>query len=323
MSQPVVNATMSLHAHIKELRTRLFVVAFIFIVASMLAYVFRDVVIAILLAPLDGQQLSYLTLGGGFNFIFNVIMWSGVAVSVPFFIYAMYGFIAPALPERAQKKSLTVLVSSFFLLCCGATFGYVYAIPGAIRFLLTFAGAYVNPMLTADAYLSFVLVYTIGLGVLFQIPLIMIIINWITPLGPKKLFSIERYVIVGAFIIAAFITPTPDAINQSIIAAPIIIMYQIGFIGVLISRRSRRLEAVSESPATVQLAESMNPAQTQAVAVPQSVVTQPVILGSTTGSVRAPSVYSRRDRVIAPPARVVRSIDGVSPRPRSRRIVSM
>ena len=229
---------MSIHAHIKELRTRLFVVALIFIATSMAVYMLRDPVIAILLSPLNGEKLSYLTPGGGFSFIFKVVMWGGIALSLPFIVYNLYKFVSPILPVKAQRKSGMVLVASFLLLCAGATFGYVYAIPGAMRFLLTFADGYVSAMLTADAYLNFVLVYTVGLGVLFQIPLLMVAVNWITPLRPKKLLAFERYVIVGAFIIAALITPTPDAVNQTIIAAPVVGMYQVGFIAVALSQRS-------------------------------------------------------------------------------------
>ena len=231
---------MSIHAHIKELRTRLFVLALIFIAASMAVYVLRDPVIALLLGPLNGEKLSYLTVGGGFSFIFKVVMWGGIALTIPFLIYNLYKFISPILPVKAQRKAPLVLIASFFLLCAGATFGYVYAIPGAIRFLLTFADGYVTAMLTADAYLNFVLVYTVGLGVLFQIPLLMVAINWVTPLKPRKLLAFERYVIVGAFIVAALITPTPDAVNQSIIAAPVVGMYQIGFIAVAFSQHSAR-----------------------------------------------------------------------------------
>ena len=232
--------TMSIHAHIKELRTRLFVIALIFIVASMIAYVYRDPIIAVLLSPLQGQKLSYLTPGGGFSFIFKIAMWGGIAVALPFVIYMTYGFISPILPPKAQRKSAMVLLASFVLLCCGAVFGYIFAIPGAMRFLLTFADSYVDAMLTADSYLNFVLVYTIGLGILFQIPLLMVITNWIFPLKPKKLLSLQRYVVVVAFILAALITPTPDAVNQAIIAAPIIAMYQIGFVAVVLSRRKER-----------------------------------------------------------------------------------
>lgn len=235
--------TMSIHAHIKELRTRLFVLALIFIVASGVAYVFREDIAHVLMAPLDGQKLYNLTPGGQFSFILKIIMWAGIAATIPFFIASLYSFIAPALPERARRHGPKILFFSMILLCAGAVFGYIYAIPGAMRFLLSFADGLVTPMITGESYLNFVLAYTVGLGVLFQIPLLMIIINWATPLKPKMLLSMERYVIVIAFVAAAIITPTPDPTNQAIIAAPVIAMYQVGFAAVLVSHTSMRRQA--------------------------------------------------------------------------------
>lgn len=224
---------MTVRKHLHELRGRLLLVAAVFITASTVAYMYRDSVIDVLLAPLHGQRLSYLTVGGGFSFIFMLTIWCGLAATLPFLFLSVYKFISPAIPERAQGKAVFVIAMSFILLMCGAAFGYFLAIPGAIQFLLTYADEYVQAMLTADSYLSFVLAYTIGLGILFQLPLLLLIINWITPLHPKKLFLFERYVIVLSFIAAAIITPTPDAVNQTIIALPIIGMYQLGVLMVI------------------------------------------------------------------------------------------
>lgn len=249
--------SMSVHAHIKELRGRLFQIALVFILFSFLAYYFRDFILGILLAPLHGEKLSYLTVGGGFAFIFKTTMWVGIALTLPFIVYSLYKFVAPALPKRAQKKAAVIILVSFFLLVSGVSFGYFYAIPGAIRFLLTFADSYVNAMLTADSYLSFVLAYTIGLGLLFQIPLLMLLIHWVYPQKPLKLLKFEKYVVVVAFVIAAFITPTPDALNQTVIAMPIVIMYQAGVVAVWWSLRREKKKAAAlarRSKAAVQAA---------------------------------------------------------------------
>lgn len=221
-------SSMSLHEHLKEFRNGLFGVSVFFILFSALGYTFRNQVLAILLSPLQGERLSYLTPGGGFTFIFSIIMWCGVAGAIPVALFALYRFLTPALPERAQSKSGIVLVSSLFLMVCGALFGYFFAIPGAIRFLLGFADEYVQAMLTADSYLSFMLAYTVGLGMLFQIPLLLVIINWIKPLKPMKLLAFERWVILASFVAAALITPTPDVVNQCVIALPIVALYQVG-----------------------------------------------------------------------------------------------
>jgi len=226
---------LTLHDHIKELRTRMLFVAIVFVIMSSVAYSYRDPLIHFLLQPLGGEKLVYLNPGGGFSFIFSVTMYVGVAFAVPILIYNLYRFVKPALPKTAQRGSALVLLASFLLLIAGVSFGYIYAIPGALNFLTGFAGDYISASLTADSYLSFVLAYTAGLGILFQLPLILLFVHWIHPLKPGGLLKFERFAVVIAFVLAAFITPTPDIVNQCIIATPIIIMYQIGFGAILVS----------------------------------------------------------------------------------------
>lgn len=232
----------TLHDHIRELRSRLFFVSIVFIIASSIAYNFKDTLIQFLIQPLGGEKLIYLNPGGGFSFIFSVTMYIGAAVTIPVLVYHLYRFVAPALPPSAQKHSALVLISSIALLIAGAAFGYFYAIPGALNFLNNFADGYINASLTADSYLNFILAYTAGLGMLFQLPLILLFIHWVHPLKPSSLLKFERYMVLIAFILAALITPTPDAINQTIIALPIILMYQFGVIAVSVSvYRKRKL----------------------------------------------------------------------------------
>lgn len=244
---------MPLHAHLKEARTRLFIIFTVFVLFSSLAYYFHNQLLTALLAPLHGQKLSYLNPGGGFSFIFAVTMWAGVALTAPVIIYSIYKFIAPALPAKAQSRGGVILFFSYLLFATGAAFGYLYAIPGALNFLVGFGDGFVQAMLTADAYLNFVLMYTVGLGLLFQIPILMMVIHWISPLGPLRLLRFERYVIAGAFVVAAIITPTPDVMNQLVVAAPFIGMYQVGLVGVSIShfrqaRAQRQRKYVAAAP---------------------------------------------------------------------------
>lgn len=232
----------TLHDHIKELRNRLFGVAIIFLVVSAVAYNYKDILIAYLLKPLGNEKLIYLNPAGGFSFIFQVTMYAGIAAAVPFLVYHLYKFVAPALPQQAQRHSVLVMISSLVLLCIGVAFGYFVAIPGALTFLNNFANGYVIPSLTADSYLNFILAYTAGLGILFQLPLVLLLIHWIRPLKPGGLLRFERYMILIAFVAAAVITPTPDIVNQLVIALPIILMYQAGVIAVCVSvlRAKRR-----------------------------------------------------------------------------------
>lgn len=267
--------------HLREVRTRLFVVAAVFIASSLLAYVFRDPIITALLSPLHGQKLIYLNPAGGFNFIFLISLYIGVAFTIPLLLQQIYSFVRPVLPKVVKHYSLKLFISSFALLIAGMAFGYFVAIPGALGFLTSFADTYVTASLTADSYLNFVAAYTLGIGLVFQLPLILVFIHWIHPLTPSGLLKSERWVVVLAFVAAALITPTPDPLNQTIIAVPIIAVYQLGFIAVLImihkSKKAARRAKTQSTPAPIP-SHSQIPAPAKRPTQPvfqQAVVAQP------------------------------------------------
>jgi len=232
------------------LRTRTFLVALAFLAASGLAYNYHDILVSVIMSPLRGEKLIYLTPGGGFNFIFQISLYAGLLAAAPVLIYQLYGFIRPALPQKARRSAASVVIAAFFLMICGVAFGYFVAIPSALHFLSTFAGVDITPNLTADSYLSFFLAYIAGLGVLFELPLLLLFLHWIHPLTPNGLLKSERIVILLAFVAAAIITPTPDAFNQAMIAVPLIAIYQGGVVTVWVAiRRERHRDARMEKAA--------------------------------------------------------------------------
>jgi len=168
------------------------------------------------------------------------------------------------LPQKIQNKSAIIIVSSFLLMISGIAFGYLVAVPNALVFLYGFADSYVDASLTAESYLGFVVAYTIGIGLTFQVPLLLLLINAIKPLTPGGLWKSERWVLLGSFIAAAIITPTVDPVNQMIIAGPIILVYQIGVVAVLINlararRQTKRALKLATRSATAALKEHAAP----------------------------------------------------------------
>lgn len=176
-------------------------------------------------------------------------MYAGLLVTAPLVAYHLHAFIKPALPEKSRHSALGVVGVAALLMTAGVLFGYFIAVPAALQFLAEFAGDYIQPNLTADSYLSFFLSYVAGLGLLFQLPLLLMFWHWVSPLTPGKLLNSERYIIIFAFIAAAIITPTPDVMNQAMIAAPILVIYQFGVVAVLLSiaheRRQQNREAAT------------------------------------------------------------------------------
>jgi sec-independent protein translocase protein TatC len=301
--------------HVVELRNRAMWVGLVFIICSALAYNYHEALLKVIMAPLDGSKLIYLTPGGGFSFIFLVSMYTGLLASIPLLIYHLHAFIKPALPSRARRSAVKIILSATALIISGVAYGYFIAIPAALHFLTTFAGDAVTPNLTADSYLNFFLAYVAGLAVLSLLPLLLMFVHWIRPLKPGGLIKSERWVILFAFVAAALITPTPDVVNQSMIALPVIGIYQLGVFAVLVAtlkekRRTRVLARRQEREEKSQQVPVTAPAvvpiatQSQLSSVPQS----PVL----TGNVTMPSVP------LVSPTRTVRSVDGFRPQKQIR-----
>lgn len=288
--------------HLKELRGRLFWVVGFGLLASAAAYPFQQQILGALLAPLGNQHLYYLSPAGGFSFILKVCTYVGVAAAIPVAFYHLYKYLEPLM--SGAKKSLARYVGlSLVLAVAGVGFAYLVSLPAALHFLSTIGQGQVEAMLTADAYLSFVMSYLLGAALLFQLPLILLIINTIKPLTPRRLMGAQRYVVVAAFIIAAVISPTPDIINQAILAVPIVAMYQLGV--VLVWLQSRK-----QLQSTAAQAQAMPAALRMPVA--QINIEQPV---KTVKPVLVDNFVARRQpitKVSSPSRQVIRSIDGMS-----------
>jgi sec-independent protein translocase protein TatC len=231
---------MKLADHLEEVRSRLFWIVLALIAAASFGYMIQGPIMSVLMSPLGGQRLIYLTPIGGFNFLFKVSIYFGIALVLPVIIYQLYRFLEPIMNKHLKKSVGFYSVASTLLAITGGCFAYFGSLPAAMHFLSGVSIQNVSAMVTADSYLSFVTTYILGFAALFQIPLIIMIFNTIKPIPPKKLLSYERHVILFAFIIAALISPSPDVTNQTILAVPIIIMYQIGLFMVWFQGRSSR-----------------------------------------------------------------------------------
>jgi sec-independent protein translocase protein TatC len=226
------------HDHFVELRGRLFWVAVYFALFSGLVYPFFAQVSALLMAPLGGEQLYYTTPSGGLSFIIKVCMFVGLIATMPVAIFHIYKFIAPVMGKKRSHSVASYTIISLLLAIAGVLFAYLISLPAALHFLTNFDISGVSPLLAVDAYLSFITAYLVAGALLFQLPLLMLMVDGVTPLKPKKLMSYQRQMIVGSFVVAAVVSPTPDVINQSLLAAPIVVMYQIGVV-IIAYRRYR------------------------------------------------------------------------------------
>lgn len=212
-----------------ELRLRLFKTALAIILFSGLTYAWHDALLKWLSDPL-GLPLYYISPAGGFLLSLNVSLLFGCILAIPVIAWQLVRFIAPAVPNMTRSRSFGFIFWSVLLGACGAAFAYYLTMPAAINFLNSYSASGVEPLITAEEYLRFAMLYLAGFALIFQLPLAVWIINKFTPLQPSGMLRAQRWVIVSSFVVAAILTPTPDPFNQLLMAVPPIILYYLSIV---------------------------------------------------------------------------------------------
>jgi sec-independent protein translocase protein TatC len=235
-------------AHIYELRKRFFYVAVSVIAFGSLAYAANKQLAAILLRPAGDQQFIYTSPGGGFDFLFKLCLYTGIAASIPVIVYQCLRYTQPLIKQGSMRFITMASLGSGGLAIIGILFGYVYGLPAAMHFLLQgFSSDRIQALINIQSYMSFVMMYLLGAALLFQVPLILLLINHFKPLGPRKLMGFQRWFILIAFVLGALFSPSPNVQDQLMLTGPMIVMYQLSILMIwLINRRHRKPKKVVE-----------------------------------------------------------------------------
>lgn len=232
--------TLTFAEHVHELRRRLMWSLLFVAIGAGIGYALHDKVLQVLQSPLN-DSLYYTAPTGAFSFIIKVCVTFGLIVALPVVVYQIFAFFGPLLSSQKRRTIVGYVFMSVLLAGAGITFAYFVSLPAALHFLVNFGGETtdIQALITADEYFSFVLAYIAGFALLFQLPLVISFINKVTPLKPVQLLGGTRYVILGSFVAAAIITPTPDPLNQALMAGPIILLYFLSVIVVMLSNKLR------------------------------------------------------------------------------------
>ena len=226
--------------HLQEFRRRLFIVAVSIVAWSTLAYFFQIHIVDFLMAPAHGANFIYTTVGGGIDFLFKVCIYTGLLLSIPVIFYQTLRYLQPILGRHSFRFIMTMSAFSGLLAIAGMLFGYYLGLPSALQFLLhQFGAERITALITVQSYLSFVIWYTFGSSLMFQIPLVIYIINRIKPLRLRTLFKFERWVILVSFVVAAMVNPSPRIYDMSILAVPMVLSYQVAIFLVWRTNRKR------------------------------------------------------------------------------------
>jgi sec-independent protein translocase protein TatC len=179
--------------------------------------------------PKDGKMIV-TDVTGSFFVPMKVTMLVAFVIALPIVLYQIWAFVAPGLYQHEKKLVMPLVSSSYILFLCGMAFAYFVVFPTIFRVMAHYNAPLGAEMTTdIDNYLSFVLTMFLAFGVTFEVPIVVVLLVRMGVLTVQKLKQIRPYVVVGAFIVSAVVTP-PDVFSQLILAVPLIILYEAGII---------------------------------------------------------------------------------------------
>ena len=197
--------------------------------------------------PKDGKMIV-TDVTGSFFVPMKVTMMVAFVIALPVVLYQIWAFVAPGLYQHEKKLVVPLVGSSYVLFLCGMAFAYFVVFPTIFRVMAHYNAPLGAQMTTdIDNYLSFVLTMFLAFGVTFEVPIVVVLLVRMNLLTIKKLKEIRPYVIVGAFVISAVVTP-PDVFSQLILAIPLIVLYELGIIAARIFVAKRPVAIEDPSP---------------------------------------------------------------------------
>jgi sec-independent protein translocase protein TatC len=245
---------MSFFDHLSELRSRIIKMLMGVLVAILISFTFCSQLWRLIAAPavealtalgVNPPHLKAITPMEQFNVIWVKLPFlCAIFIASPWILYQVWAFISPGLYKRERRYAVPFILCSAGLFIGGGAFAYFVAFRFALTFLLGIGvGNYVDPMVSIDEYFDLFVNVTLGVGLVFEMPILIFFLTLLRLVTPSFLVKHSRYAILGIFIIAAIVTPTPDAFNMLLFALPMCLLFYVGvFAGhlLVLKREGRR-----------------------------------------------------------------------------------
>jgi sec-independent protein translocase protein TatC len=239
---------MSFFEHLTELRKRLVYSLIAIGIGALVGFSVAEKMLAIISRPMQealrtahlADKLIYTSPTGVIALIIHLGFYLGLVIASPFVFYQIWLFVAPGLYKHERRAVVTFVVSSVGLFLGGIAFGYFILLPIVLRFLISFQGPF-RPLISINEYFDLTLLVLIGLGLIFELPVLIFFLSLIGVVTPKFLWKNMRYAILVITIIAAVVTPSPDATTMLIFMAPMVILYVAGIgVSYMVVRNKRK-----------------------------------------------------------------------------------
>ncbi|HWR38374.1 MAG TPA: twin-arginine translocase subunit TatC [Patescibacteria group bacterium] len=219
---------MSLVDHLQELRRRLITIIIAIALGSGVCYFYAAELVHIITAP--AGKLYYMNPAEAFFSYLKVSVFAGFLLALPVVLHQLWAFIVPAMTTKERKAGLFLVPTSVLLFFVGLAFSYFFVLPAGIKFFMGFATEDLQPLFSLGQYLSFVISFLVPFGFIFELPLLIMVLAKLGIISSRFLQTKRKLVLVMSFVIGAVISPTPDVFSQTMIAVPMIILYEVSIL---------------------------------------------------------------------------------------------
>lgn len=246
-------------SHLVELRSRLMKAALAIIVVFVVLFIYPgasliyDVLAQPMLASLpEGTRMIATGVITPFMVPVKVTLMAAFVVALPVVLYQAWAFVAPGLYRHEKRLAMPLIVSSTLLFMLGMAFCYFFVFRTVFHFIATFAPQSITPAPDIEAYLSFVMTMFMAFGITFEVPVAVVLLVKTGMVDLAKLRSARGYVVVGAFVIAAVVTP-PDVVSQFMLAVPLCLLYEVGLLCARLVTPGRKEQGADDAATDSQL----------------------------------------------------------------------
>jgi sec-independent protein translocase protein TatC len=223
-AEKVPGSDMSLIDHLQELRQRIIKAVLAIGIGFTISYFYAEHLINFITAP--AGKLYYMSPAEGFFSYLKISFVFGVLGALPILLYQVWAFLVPALTTNERTALVILVPTSVILFFTGLSFSYFLVLPAALKFFIGFTTENLQPLLSLGQYLSFIISFLLPFGIIFELPLFLVVLAKVGLISSAFLVSKRKMMIVASFVIGAVISPTPDVFSQTMIAIPLLLLYE-------------------------------------------------------------------------------------------------
>ena len=217
--------------HLEELRWRIIYALITVLLVFIPSFYLSEQILSLMILPLpEKEKMIFMTPVGAFFVFMKIAFYSALVISAPMIMYQAWEFVAPGLLQVERKYTKYFVLVGTGLFTAGAAFCYLLVLPIAMKFLIGYGGDTLQYMPNVQDYISFFFTMIIMFGVSFELPMVLVFLMAMRIVNYRTLARKRGYALVGAFVAGAMITPTPDPFNQTLLALPLYLFFELSLL---------------------------------------------------------------------------------------------